>query len=144
MPKAVFISFDHDDASQVGGLRATLKNMNNSIDFLDRSLREPVKDVNGRPIMVKPSDSRAKKVKSEIIDLMNASSKMVVLIGRNTHSSEWVKWEIDKFREIKHNDDRRIICMRLKGNTSFGKPANATGISIIDWDLDFLNRWISF
>lgn len=141
MSKAVFISFDHDDEKQVGGLRAAISNPNNAITFLDRSLKAPVKDSYGSPIVVPPSDIRATRVKSEISSLMNESSKMVVLIGRNTHSSLWVQWEIDNFRRTKGSSGR-ILCMRLRGDYTSGAPNNAGGISVVNWDLDYLKNWI--
>lgn len=148
MTSRIFISFDHDDAAQVNGFRGLIDNPQHPLDAYDRSLTEPVVDAYGRPIKVRPSDPRAAPVKREIIRRFDTSSRLVVLIGDDTHSSEWVAWEIETFYNLKHplSGDRtwkRMRGMWLKGRTG-GKPAALAGRSTpaMEWDPVALDRWL--
>jgi MTH538 TIR-like domain (DUF1863) len=73
MPTNVFVSYDHNDQSQVNGFKALKFNPNHPLDFHDHSLNEPATDRSGK---------------------FDRASKLVVLIGNNTHQSAWVDWEI--------------------------------------------------
>jgi len=94
MAANVFVSFDHDDQQQVGGFKLLKNNPNHPLDFQDHSLKDAVRDRSGKPIKYPPSDARSKPVRDAIIRKLDRSSKLVVLIGDNTHASEWVDWEI--------------------------------------------------
>lgn len=97
MAANVFVSFDHDDQKQVAGFKLLKNNPKHPLDFRDHSLKEPVKDMYGKPIIYPPSDPRSKPVRDEILAKFANCSKLVVLIGDDTHKSDWVKWEIDSF-----------------------------------------------
>src|SRR5436853_6213667 len=101
MPTNVFVSYDHDDQKQVNGFKALKSNPNHPLDFHDHSLKEPVLDKLGRPIKHPPSDPRSQKVRDEIRGKFDRASKLVVLIGDDTHKSEWVDWEIRTFYNMK-------------------------------------------
>jgi len=149
MTARIFISFDHDDAAQVNGFRGLIANPNHPLDAHDRSLREPVLDQWGNPIKVPPSDPRAAPVKREIKDRLEACSRLVVLVGDDTHSSLWVDWEIRVFHDMKYSTSgdrtwKRIRAMRLKGSRG-GLPAallNGRSTKELDWDPDALDRWL--
>ncbi|HEV2464487.1 MAG TPA: TIR domain-containing protein [Acidobacteriaceae bacterium] len=87
MPANVFISFDHDDQQQVAGLSLLKNNPKHPLDFHDHSLKEAVRDRSGKPITYPPSDPRSKPVRDEIISKFDRASKLVVLIGGNTHTT---------------------------------------------------------
>lgn len=145
MGKAVFISFDHGDAQQVGGLRATLTNSNSKLSFVDRSLPAPVLNAQGHPIKLLPDNPSAEKLRVEIRALMERASRMLVLLGRDTHSSEWVKWEIGEFYKRKRlgANTQQILCMRLKGSANTGAPqiVKDYGLTVVNWDTGYLARW---
>ena len=120
MPTNVFVSYDHDDQNQVNGFKAIKYNPNHPLDFHDHSLKEPVTDRTGKPIKYPPSDPRSQRVRDEIKAKFDRASKLVVLIGEDTHQSEWVDWEVRTFYEMKKplsgdNTRKRIRGMKLKG-----------------------------
>lgn len=148
MPANIFISFDHDDAAQVNGFRGLIENPNHPLDAYDRSLTEPVVDERGRPIKVRPGDPRAAPVKREIRRRFDRCSRLVVLVGNDTHTSEWVDWEIRAFYDMKYplSGDRtwkRIRGMWLKGAYG-GLPDALTDRSTraLEWDPITLDRWL--
>src|SRR5256885_17099529 len=101
MASNVFVSFDHDDQRQVSGFRLLKSNPSHPLDFQDHSLKDAVRDRSGRPIKYPPSDPRAKPVRDAISAKFDRASKLVVLIGEETHASEWVDWEVNAFYRLK-------------------------------------------
>jgi hypothetical protein len=101
MAANAFVSCDHDDQRQVGGFKLLKNNPKHPLDFRNHSLKDAVRDRSGKPIKYPPNDARSKPVRDEIIKKFENASKMVVLIGDETHKSDWVAWEINKFYEMK-------------------------------------------
>lgn len=149
MPANIFISYDHDDAAQVGGFKGLIKNPNHALDPHDHSLPEAVKDPKtGKPIKVPPSDPRAAPVKEEILRRFENCSRLVVLIGDDTHSSLWVDWEIKEFHKLKDKPEqkasRRIRGMRLKDSNGGDPPAlKGRSTPTMEWDPKALDAWLS-
>ena len=148
MPVNIFISYDHDDAAQVGGFKGLIKNPNHDLDAHDHSLPEAVVDPKtAKAIKVPPSDPRAEPVKKEILRRFRNCSRLVVLIGDDTHSSLWVAWEIEQFHKLKDTSEQdaalRIRGMRLKGSKG-GDPAALKGRSqpTLAWDPAALDAWL--
>ncbi len=138
--KTVFISYDHDDQKSRLDVESVRKNGNNSIVFHDGSLNEPVLNSNGHINRRMPSDLASKGVRDKIENKLKDSSKLLVLIGRNTHSSKWVEWEIDTFKSIKKKPD--ILFMRVKGDAS-SRLANKNYSALIkNWNMLELNNWL--
>jgi len=149
MAKNVFVSFDHSDTAQVNGLKLLNNNPNHPLDFRDHSLKEPVRDAYGRPIIYSPGDPRSKPVRDEIIAKFNNASKLVVLIGSNTASSEWVDWEIKTFYNMKYelsgeNTWKRVRGMRLKGldYSSIPNALNGRSTEVMVWNPEMLDKWL--
>lgn len=149
MAANTFVSFDHDDHKQVAGLRLLKSNPNHPLDFRDHSLKEAVLDRNGKPILYPPSDARSKPVRDEIKGRFERASKLVVLIGDETHKSEWVEWEINTFHEMKktisgENTWKRIRGMKLKGSESANIPnaLNSQSTQVLAWDPEALDKWL--
>ena len=138
--KTVFISYDHDDQNTKRDVDSIRLNSNNLVAFHDNSLSEPVHNAFGHVNRRMPSDHASENVRSTIEKLLVESSKLLVLIGRDTHSSEWVKWEIDTFRSIKRNPD--VLFMRVKNDFHSGLPSNARYYEIQNWDLSKLKDWL--
>lgn len=148
MAKNVFVSFDHNDAQQVNGFKLLKQNPNHPLDFRDHSLKEPVTDRSGKPIIYPPSDPRSKPVCDEIISKFDNASKLVVLIGADTANSDWVDWEIKTFHNMKKllsrdNTWKRIRGMRLKGHDSATIPSALCERSTqaMNWAPETLDRW---
>lgn len=149
MAANVFISYDHDDQKQVGGFKLLKNNPKHPLDFRDHSLKEPVKDKSGKPIKYSPSDPRSKPVRDEILGKFANCSKLVVLIGDDTHKSDWVEWEINNFFALKKKQSgdktwKRIRGMKLKGSDNATLPAALGNQSTkaITWNPDDLDKWL--
>jgi hypothetical protein len=150
MSANAFISFDHDDQQQVAGFRLLKNNPRHPLDFQDHSLKDAVRDRTGKPIKYPPSDQRSKPVRDEIIRKFDRASKLVVLIGDNTHLSEWVDWEINTFYALKErvsaaNTWRRIRGMTLGGSEKATIPAalfNNRSTQWLAWDPEALDKWL--
>jgi len=149
MATNVFVSFDHEDQNQVNGFSSLLKNPNHPLDFHDHSLKEPILDRSGKPIKYPPNDIRSKPVKDEIRGKFDRASKMIVLIGQTTWQSDWVKWEIDTFYEMKNRLPgetwKRIRGMKLKGSENAAIPStllNGRSTMYMNWDPETIDIWI--
>src|SRR5690348_7259898 len=150
MASNVFVSFDHDDQRQVGGLKLLKNNPNHPLDFQDHSLKDAVRDRSGRPIKYPPSDPRSKPVRDAILARFDRASKLVVLIGDDTHASEWVHWEINNFYALKQplskeNTWKRIRGMTLKGSEQAIIPSalyNGRSTQWLAWDPEALDKWL--
>jgi hypothetical protein len=88
-------------------------------------------------------------VRDEIIKKFEKCSKLVVLIGDDTHASEWVQWEINTFFAMKkplsgENTWKRIRGMTLKGSDKAQKPSALGGQSteVMPWDPEVLDKWL--
>jgi hypothetical protein len=150
MATNLFVSYDHEDHAQVNGFRAIRLNPNHDLDFHDHSLKEPVRDIRGLPIKVPPADPRSRPVRDEIIAKFNRASKLLVLIGDQTHASAWVEWEVKAFFDLKNpvssgSTRNRIRGMWLKGSEGGRLPASLVshGLPPLSWDLDALYRWLA-
>jgi hypothetical protein len=150
MAANAFVSFDHDDQQQVAGFRLLKNNPRHPLDFQDHSLKDAVRDRTGTPIKYPPSDQRSKPVREEIIRKFDRASKLVVLIGHNTHLSEWVEWEINTFYALKEqvsgaNTWKRIRGMTLKGCEQASIPGalyNGRSTQWLAWDPEALDKWL--
>lgn len=138
--RKIFISYDHDDQNTKRDVESIRLNNNNSVSFHDNSLIEPIYNSYGDVNRRMPSDSASKDVRITIKSKLEESSKLLVLIGRDTHSSEWVKWEIETFKSIKNHPD--VLFMRVKGNYNSGLPKSVNNDSIKDWNMSELNDWL--
>jgi len=149
MAANVFVSFDHDDQKQVGGFKLLKNNPKHPLDFRDHSLKEPVTDGSGKPIKFPPSDIRSKTVRDEIFKKFDKCSKLVVLIGDNTHESEWVEWEINSFFKMKKDLSgektwKRIRGMTLKDSDDATIPSalGDQSTKVMAWDPEALDKWL--
>jgi hypothetical protein len=150
MAANVFISFDHDDQQQIAGLKLLRHNPRHPLDFQDHSLKDAVRDRSGMPIMCSPTDPRSKPVRDEIIRKFDRASRLVVLIGDNTHGSDWVNWEINTFYNMKEKVSgqltwKRIRGMTLKGSDQANIPSalyNGRSTQWLAWDPEALDKWL--
>lgn len=139
--KSVFISYDHKDQNILDDIKSIKNNPNNVADFLNRSLIDPILNEHGHVNRRTPIDPKSLPVRQEIEKLLKQSSKLLVLIGRDTHSSEWVKWEIGTFTKLKKKPD--ILLMRASGEQLAGAPSNAKHLEITNWNFKKLSWWLA-
>ncbi|MCP4369801.1 MAG: TIR domain-containing protein [Deltaproteobacteria bacterium] len=83
-----FLSFDSDDLDEVNLLRAQAKNEKSEIEFIDRSVKDPI------------DSERAEYIKQKIVERIRQCTQTVVYITDTTHSSAWVKWEVEKSLQL--------------------------------------------
>lgn len=137
----VFTSYAGENHGNLQDVRSVASNPNHLITFVDRSLADPVLNdyghINRRP----PSDPASEPVKKKIRELLQQSGKLLVLVGPNTHSHEWVLWEIKTFLQI-HNDKERVLFMRIPGDHYSGMPQEYRDFELHNWNTSILARWL--
>ena len=92
----VFISFDVSDEHMVNLLRNQARDERFPFAFRDYSVKEPFE----------------RWWKDEVSNLIHLSSAVIVAIGRDTHRSKAVNWEIDEA----HEQDKQVIGIILHRN----------------------------
>lgn len=149
MAANIFVSYDHDDQKQIGAFRLLKHNPNHPLDFQDHSLKNPILGASGKPLKYPPTDARSKPVRDAIKKKFDRASKLVVLIGDGTHTSDWVDWEINAFYTMKAEFSgdktwKRIRGMKLKGSDGAEVPAALGNRStkVLTWDPEALDKWL--
>jgi hypothetical protein len=149
MAANIFVSYDHDDQKQVGAFKLLKHNPDHPLDFQDHSLKDPILGATGKPLKYPPSDARSKPVRDAIKKKFERASKLVVLIGDDTHKSDWVDWEINTFYTMKEDLSgdktwKRIRGMKLKGSDRASVPGPLGGRStkVLEWDPETLDKWL--
>jgi hypothetical protein len=122
----VFISHHHRDDSELQKLTDLLNR--NGYDLRNSSIR------------VKPENQRRldqKKVNPETIRRLlrmkiSWAGTVVVLIGKHTHSREWVNWEIDQA----HRQGKRIVGVFTQDGTQNNIPPSFEkyGVALAAWN----------
>lgn len=117
--KNTFLSFDYDDIDEVNLLRAHAKNDRSEIEFIDRSVRDPI------------DSERAKYIKQKITERIMQCSQTVVYITDKTAASGWVEWEVNKSIEL----GRQVLAVH-KGDhppSTIPKCISDNKIVIVTW-----------
>ena len=114
-----FLSFDYDDIDEVNLLRAHAKNEKSEIEFIDRSVKDPI------------NSERDEYIKQKIAERIRQCSQTVVYITDNTHSSDWVKWEVEKSLQL----GKGIIAVHKGDAPPSNMPSCITdnGIKVVTW-----------
>jgi len=112
----VFISFDIDDIPRVSLLRSQAKDDRFPFTFRDYSVKEPFEE----------------KWKTGVKERIEQTSAVIVAIGKNTHNSEAVDWEI---REA-HRQNKKVIGVRLHSSENHKIPNTLLehGDKVINWN----------
>lgn len=115
----VFISFSHEDMDEVNLLRGQSKNTNSELEFSDYSVKKAF------------DSDESDYIKRKIREKIQNSSVTIVYLSDNSMNSDWVKWEIEKSKQM----GKGIIAV-YKGDN---KPKNIPDIiksnvsSIVTW-----------
>jgi hypothetical protein len=126
MARRIFISYQHQDRNQAKGFHLLKWNKNVDVEFVGRHLLDPV------------DSNNENYIRSKILEQLKGSSVTVVLIGKETHESEWVQYEIES--SLKKDNPNGILAIRLPSSGSLpadspvGKALHDAGAEIIDWD----------
>ena len=128
MARNVFLSFDSDDLTLVNLFRGQAKNKNNDLEFSDYSVKEAF------------DSDRAEYIRGEITKLIKKVSMTICLIGKNTHKSRWVNWEIRKSAEL----EKKLLGVRLHSSDDDKVPQALEDekARVLDWDIDAIVKAI--
>ena len=126
--KRVFLSFLAEDRKQVDGLRLLASNPNYELEFYDESVRAPF------------NSSDADYIKSRIREKIKRTSVTVCLISQDTHTSDWVNWELNESEK----QGNKIIAMALKGTQRATLPIliKQKGLTFYGWEPAKLNSLV--
>lgn len=121
----IFISYKWEDRDWYNGLKGLLRNPNNIYQHIVQDERE---------------DLRAKgdnTVRTHLKRIIGSCNAVICLVGQDTHSSEWVQYEL----EVATSLQEKIIAVRIP-NTTGGVPKliQNRGIPIIEWDARMINN----
>lgn len=117
--KNIFISYDYDnDKDYKNLLLAWDKNKDFDFSFTDHSA----------DVSINSTDAAA--IKRAISAKINSATYFLCIIGKNTHKSAWVQWEIDKAVELK----KKIAAVKI--DASYTSPTEITGIGA-SWAMSF-------
>ena len=105
--KKVFISYDYDNDRDYKNLLIAWSK-NSDFDFL----------VNDQSTDISIDSTNAGVVKRAISAAINGSTYLLCLVGRKTHKSGWVDWEIRKAIEL----GKRLIVVKID-STNATPPA---------------------
>lgn len=127
MARRVFFSFKYDDVSRAMIVRNSwVTQGTQAAGFIDAADRENLK---------KQGDSA---IKRWIDDQLNGTTVTAVLVGADTCNSRWVKYEIDKSKQLGHGllgiDISKI--KDLKGSTSERCGMIPSGYKFYLWNND--------
>jgi hypothetical protein len=122
----IFISHHHADDAEVDKLTSLLSRSGH--------------DIRNSSIRAKPANQRRLDqglVSDETIGRLlrrkiSWAGTVVVLIGKETHSRPWVKWEIEQANK----QGKRIVGVYIRGGTEIDKPAalEKYASSIVSWN----------
>ena len=126
--KRGFISFKAEDKQQVQGLRLLAANPDFDIEFFDESVRREIR-----------SNDNA-YVRRKIREKISRSSITICMIGKNTHKSDWVTWELEE----SFDKGNTVIAMALKGidEAVLPKPIKDRSLTFHAWDYEKLFKLI--
>ena len=122
----VFISYDYtNDKNYKNRLLAWDKNEDLDFSFYDMSGE------------VSADSSDAAAIKRDISAKISDSSHFLCLVGKYTHKSRWVEWEIKTAVELK----KKIVAVQLEKNTTTPNALYGVGTSwALSFDFDVIKK----
>ncbi|MCH7897040.1 MAG: TIR domain-containing protein [candidate division NC10 bacterium] len=115
----IFISYDYDNDKHYKNLLVAWdKNSEFDFSFYDESV----------DVSVDSTDAAA--IKRVISARIGGATHFLCLVGKKTHSSHWVAWEIEKAKELK----KKLVAVKIdRENTS---PSGLIGAGV-SWAMSF-------
>jgi hypothetical protein len=127
--KKVFISYDYDNDKHYKNLLAAW-DANSLFDF---SMSDQSADVG-----INSTDAAA--IKRAISAKINNSTYFLCLVGKKTHKSDWVSWEISKAKEL----NKKLVAVKIeRGNTSPEELLNAGASWAMSFTFDSIKNAIN-
>jgi hypothetical protein len=104
--KRIFVSFDYDnDRHYKNLLLAWDKNKEFDFEFYDGSLRDAIDSKN------------AAYIKSKIRPLIDKSSHLLCIVGKECSDSAWIEWEVQTAVDL----NKKLIAVKIE--KSYSSPA---------------------
>ena len=124
----VFLSYKWEDKKSADALRGTFLNPNNDYRHVPLSEREDYRQQGENAI------------KSYLRGLISECRALICLVGQNTHSSQWVAYEL----EIATSQNKKVVPVRIR-NTTGGAPKliRERNLKIIKRDARLINNELS-
>ena len=124
----VFLSYKWEDKKHANDLKSYLRNPNNKYRHIPLTERK---------------DYRRKGenyVRNYLKNIIKDCEAMLCLVGRNTHSSPWVAYELD----VATSQSKTILPIRIP-NTTGGLPKliKQRNIKILEWNSKVINDSLS-
>ncbi|MCP4761961.1 MAG: TIR domain-containing protein [archaeon] len=117
--KKVFVSYDYDnDRYYKNLLLAWDKNSDFDFNMSDQSADVSINSTN------------AAAIKRAISAKINNATYFLCIIGKQTHNSDWIKWEIEKAAEL----NKKIVAVKTESTNS--SPTEIYGIGA-KWAMSF-------
>jgi hypothetical protein len=126
MSRKIFISYQHRDQMKAKGFNLLRWNNNVDLEFVGRHLLDPV------------DSESADYVRSKVREQLKGTSVTIVLVGQDTHESDWVAWEVEE--SLAKDSPNGILAIRLYDDAPLpsGSPVTTAletaGAEIIDWE----------
>jgi hypothetical protein len=117
--KKIFISYDYDNDKHYKNLLLAW-DANGDFDF----------GFNDQSVDVSVNSTDAAAIKRVISSKINGSTYFLCLIGKDTHKSGWVKWEISKAVELK----KKIVAVKI--DSGYTSPDEIIGVGA-SWAMSF-------
>jgi hypothetical protein len=106
--KKVFISYDHsEDLHYKNLLKAWDANSDFEFEFDQRSPDDAI------------DSSNATTIKQSLTRMMMEADYLLVIIGKKSHQSKWMQWEISRARQ----DDTKLKLAAVKIDNTYTTPA---------------------
>jgi len=123
--KKIFVSYDYDnDKNYKNMLLAWDANKKFDFSMYDHSVDVSVNSTN------------AAAIKRVISSRINQSTYFLCIVGKKTHKSDWVAWEIAKAVELK----KKIVAVKIE--SSYTSPTGLLGVGA-SWAMSFTYDSIS-
>ena len=124
----IFVSYDYDrDCNYKELLNAWSKNNNIDLKFKDKSTDVSIASKNKSVI------------KRKISENINKSDMFICLVGKKSHASEWIDWEIEKACEL----NKKIIGVYIDQNCKLPENLEKYADSIISFKLHKIEKAIN-
>lgn len=123
--RRIFISYQHADQMKAKGFNLLQWNKNVDLEFVGQHLLDPV------------NSSNEEYIKSCIREQIDNTSVTVVLLGKETHDSDWVRWEIET--SLAKENPNGILAIQLypdaplPADSPVGQALRDAGAEVIGW-----------
>ena len=125
MTHKVFISYDHSEDARYKYL---LQGWNNHPNFEFK--------FDNRSVIVPINSEDAGRVKAGITLKMKEATHLLVIVGKLSHTSDWINWEIEKAKDL------GLKLAAVKIDRAYNSPIGLLGVGT-SWATSFTEKQIT-